>query len=183
MLAHSYESSLEIMDTTIAQRLRKDYLESRILSAHPVEIVAMLYEVAIDSLNEAIGHLKTCDRFARSRAVTRAEQAIQELLIALDHSVNAPFSRTSEDLYRYTLSRIVAGHAQESEAAFQEALTILKPLASAWADLKARLCEEPKAAAEAPTEQPSNAGTESVNDPYEAYRQNPAAAASRDWSC
>jgi flagellar biosynthetic protein FliS len=171
------------MDTTIAERLRKDYLESRILSAHPVEIVAMLYEVAIDSLNEAIGHLKTCDRFARSRAVTRAEQAIQELLIALDHSINAPFSRTSEDLYRYILSRIVAGHAQESEAAFQEALTILKPLASAWADLKARLCEEPKSADEAPAETVPNAVEESVNDPYEAYRQNPGAAASRDWSC
>jgi flagellar biosynthetic protein FliS len=168
------------MDTAIAERLRKDYLESRILSAHPVEIVAMLYEVAIDSLNEAIGHLKTCDRFARSRAVTRAEQAIQELLIALDHSVNAPFSRTSEDLYRYTLSRIVAGHAQESEAAFQEALTVLKPLASAWGDLKARLCEEPK---DAPVETAPAEDTEAVIDPYAAYRQGSGTGASRDWSC
>ncbi len=170
------------MDTTTTERLKRDYLESRILSAHPVEIVAMLYEVAINSLNEAIGHLKTRDRFARSRAVTRAEQAIHELLFALDHSVNAQFSRTSAGLYQYALGRIVAGHAQESEAAFQEALTVLQPLASAWEDLKAGLCEEPKPAVEAPVETPQPAPAEGFSDPYSAYRQSPAEA-SRDWSC
>lgn len=163
------------------ERLRKDYLESRILSAHPVEIVAMLYEVAIDSLNDAIAQLRARDRFARSRAVTRAEQAIQELLIALDHSVNAQFSQTSADLYRYALGRIVAGHAHESERAFQEALTVLRPLAGAWADLKARLVDEPaEKAEETAVEEPRV--SESASDPYAAYRQT-TVAASRDWSC
>jgi flagellar secretion chaperone FliS len=170
------------MDTTTTDRLKRDYLESRILSAHPVEIVAMLYEVAINSLNEAIGHLKTGDRFARSKAVSRAEQAIHELLFALDHSVNAKFSRTSASLYQYALGRIVAGHAQQSEAAFQEALTVLQPLASAWDDLKTQLCEEPKSTESAPAEAPQAPATEGFNDPYAAYRQSPAGA-SRDWSC
>jgi flagellar protein FliS len=167
------------MDATTNERLRRDYLESRVLSAHPVEIVSMLFDVAIESLKEAIGHLKTQDRMARSRAATRAEQAIQELLVALDHSVNAPFTHTSADLYRYALGRIVAGHARESEAAFQEALIVLKPLQSAWADLKSRLCEEPKAVVEeVPAEEPRH----TVIDPYAAYRQTAATTVSRDWS-
>ena len=46
------------MDSDDEQTPPQGYLESRILSAHPVEIVAMLYEVAIDSLNDAIAQLR-----------------------------------------------------------------------------------------------------------------------------
>jgi flagellar biosynthetic protein FliS len=171
------------MDATMTERFRKDYVESRILSAHPVEIVAMLYDVAIENLNDAIAHLKTHDRLARSRAVTRAQQAIHELLIALDHTVFPGFSRTTADLYQYALSRIVTGHAKESEKAFQEALTVLKPLGSAWAEVKTQLCEEPKAAEPPAVEPPQMETLEGFNDPYSAYRQNAGAPETRDWSC
>jgi len=169
------------MDSNNHTRSYRDYLESRILGAHPVEIVALFYQVAIDNLNEAIAHLKSGDHLARSAAVTRAEQAVHELLIALDHSVNAPFTRTSEDLYRYALERIVTGHARRSEEAFREALAVLTPLAAAWADLKSRLCQEPAEQTGEPEGRQDR--EETISDPYAAYRQNPAAAASRDWSC
>lgn len=166
------------MDSNNYRGSYRDYLESRILGAHPVEIVALFYQVAIDNLNQAIAHLASGDHFARSAAVTRAEQAVQELLIALDHSVNAPFTRTSADLYHYVLERIVAGHSRRSEEAFRDALSVLTPLAAAWADLKSRLAEEP---AEEPAKvEPRE---EMIIDPYAAYRQSPAAVASRDWSC
>jgi flagellar protein FliS len=171
------------MELTTTERFRRDYVETRILSAHPVEIVAMLYEVAIESLNEAIGHLKTGDRRARSKAVTRAEEAIQELLFALDHSVFPSFSRTTAGLYQYALSRMVAGHAKESEAAFQEALTVLKPLGSAWAEVKTQICNEPKAAEAPAVEHPQAPDSEVFSDPYSAYRQSAGASLSRDWSC
>ncbi|HTS77888.1 MAG TPA: flagellar protein FliS [Bryobacteraceae bacterium] len=170
------------MDPRTLERMRRDYLESRILSAQPVEIVAMLFQVATTSLAEAIENLKSGDRFARSRAVTRAEQAIHELLIALDHSVHPAFSRTSADLYRYALARIVAGHARESEQAFREALAVLQPLESAWMDLKVRSGGEPlEPSVEESPEEPKMRSP-AVKDPYEAYRQSPALA-SRDWSC
>jgi flagellar biosynthetic protein FliS len=171
------------MELTTTERFRRDYVETRILSAHPVEIVAMLYEVAIENLNEAIRHLKTGDRLARSRAVTRAQQAIHELLIALDHSVFPPFSRTTAGLYQYALNRMVTGHAKESEVAFQEALAVLKPLGSAWAEVKSQLCAEPKSTEAPAVEQPQAEVSEGFNDPYSAYRQNSGGPASRDWSC
>lgn len=164
-----------------AERMRKEYVESRVASAHPVEVVAMLFEVAMASLNDAIGCLKTGDRFARSGAVTRAEQAIQELIFALDHSVSAKFSRTAEDLYRYILARIVAGHARESEREFRDALAVLTPLAGAWAEVKRRLTEDPQRAADAPAENEKEA--QAVRDPYAAYRQSPTTTPGRDWSC
>src|SRR5580704_1791604 len=133
-----------VMDVETVQQAHRDYAESRILSAHPVEVVHMLYQVAIDNLNAAISHLRNRDHFARSYAVTKAQAAIHELILALDHSVNAPFTRTLSDLYHYSLQQITQGHGKQSEAAFREALSILTTLATAWAEVKKRLCgEEP----------------------------------------
>ena len=165
------------MDTETLQRARRDYLEGRIRSAHPVEIVAMLFQVAIDNLNLAIEHLKTRDHFARSRAVTRAEEAVHELLTALDHSVFPSFSRTAADLYHYALRRITVGHANQSEQALREALAALSPLASAWNDVKDRLRGEP-ALMPAAAEAPQTAGQTS----RAAYEDHNEAVGQRDWS-
>ena len=42
------------MDSETTQRLQREYMENRIRAAHPLELVTMLYQVAMDSLNEAI---------------------------------------------------------------------------------------------------------------------------------
>ncbi len=168
------------MDTETSQRLRREYFENRLRSAHPLELINMLYEVAIDSLNAAIGHLKTQDRLARSRAITRAEEAVQELLVSLDHSVNAPFTHNLANLYRYCLQRMMEGHANQSEPAFQEALAVLSSLAVAWREIAKRTCEATPAK-EPPTE-PSEPNAIPTN-PYGAYGASAATAASRDWSC
>jgi len=167
------------MDSSTLQQFQREYVESRIRSAHPVEIVAMLFQVALESIHDAIGHLKSGDRFARSRSVTRAEQALQELLFSLDQTVDVPLTHNSAALYRYALGRLVAGHAQESEQPFQEALLSLEPLAAGWAQLKAQILAEPSgtvAEVEKPAEEPK------ISDPYAAYRETPVAM-SRDWSC
>ena len=48
-----------VTDSQTLQRAHRDYQESRILSAHPVEVVHMLYQVAIDNLTAAIANLKS----------------------------------------------------------------------------------------------------------------------------
>ncbi len=176
------------MDTKILERAQRSYVEGRILSAHPTEIVHMLYQVAIDNLNAAIAHLRNRDAFARAYAVSKAEEAVGELVLALDHSVNAPFTRTLADLYAYAMQRIVAGHAEQSEQAFQEALSILTTLGETWAEVKRRVLEQERtteARSEAQEPEPKAELPPAVNDPYAAYSESlPAAAVgSRDWSC
>jgi flagellar secretion chaperone FliS len=172
--------------TETSERLQREYVESRILSAHPVETVAMLYQIAIESLEEAIRCLKSRDRMTRARMVTRAEKAIHELLIALNPSVDPEFVRNSADLYRYALRRIIAGHAQQTEGPFREALSVLRPLGSAWAELKTRIHAEPGAVEVAAIPEPVPAEDRStpaaVYDPYAAYRYSGPPTPSRDWS-
>src|SRR5512141_637966 len=128
------------MDDQFAQQAHRDYLENRVFSAHPVERVQMLYQVAIESVNTAIARFKDGDIFARGRAVTKAHEAVDELILALDHSVGANFTHTLAELYGYVQRQLVAGHSQKSEEAFQKALSVLTTLADAWKEVVARTC-------------------------------------------
>ncbi len=175
------------MDPKTLEQAQRRYMEGKLFSSHPAEIVHMFYQVAIDNLNAAIAHLKSGEAFARATAVSKAEEAVGELVLSLDHSVNASFTHTLAELYAYAMQRIVEGHAKQSERAFREALSILTTLADTWAEVKRRVCEEMKAADAAMDAVPETAEPEPrarVNDPYAAYSQNlPVAAGSRDWSC
>jgi flagellar protein FliS len=168
-----------ITDTQSGLQAHKEYLESRILSAHPVEIVNMLYEVAIDNLEAAIAHLKTGDRFARSAAITKAETAVDELILSIDPTVKASFIPTLRDLYQYILHQMILGHARQSESSFREALSILMTLSSAWKEVKLRVCNAAGHDVEAPEEEKKEELELAATNPYAGYA---SASGSRDWS-
>ena len=100
-----------VMDEQFAQQAHRDYVENQVFSAHPAERVYMLYQVAIDSVNTAIARLKDGDIFARGRAVNKAHEAVDELILALDHSVGANFTHTLAELYDYVQRQLVKGHS------------------------------------------------------------------------
>jgi len=174
------------MDYESARQAHRDYLESRVLGAHPIEVVEMLYQVAIDNVNLAITHLKAGDALARARAVTKAEQAVDELVLAVNPSVQASFTSTLVDLYHYVLQRIIRGHAQQSEQAFRDALNVLTILAEAWSELKAKELEKPEAPAANTALAHDEPAAElepgpAANNPYAAYGAA-VSSGSRDWS-
>lgn len=173
------------MESETRERLQREYLENRIRSAHPVELVNMLYQVAIDNLKAAIRHLKSHDRLARARAITRAEEAVHELLVALDHSVNAPFTHSLASLYSYCLGRMVEGHAKQSEQAFQEALSVLSTLAVAWKEVKERTCGVLQTGEESGEENVEEAAPlPGVSGPYAGYGLgSEKSLSSQGWSC
>src|SRR5690348_6927885 len=118
-LAHLRYDTMPSLDPV--QQAQREYLESRILSAQPAELVEMLYQIAINNLKLAMTHLKSDDAMTRSVEVTRAQEAVNELMAALDHSVGASFTQTLAALYAYVQQEILKGHAGPSEEAFRRA--------------------------------------------------------------
>ncbi len=167
------------MDDQFAQQAHRDYIESRVFSAHPVERVQMLYDIAIASVNTAIARFKDGDIFARGRAVTKAHEAVDELILALDHSVGASFTHTLAELYGYVQRQLVAGHSQKSEEAFHQALSVLTTLADAWKEVVIRTCGSGSAPAET-----SPQADAQVSQPRTVYDGVPqlTSTSSRDWS-
>jgi flagellar protein FliS len=174
-----------VHSTDPVQQAQREYLESRILSAQPTELIEMLYQVGIQSLRKAIGYLKSGDAMARSREVTRAQEAVNELMAALDHSVGASFTQTLAALYAYVQQQTLKGHAGPSEEAFVRAIGILTTLQEGWNGVCADLAKAKQAVA-APVkpsepehleEPPAPAGERAAD-----YYQEAVPVPSRDWS-
>jgi len=177
-------------DGYFAQQAHRTYAENRVFSAHPTERVYMLYQVAIESVNTAIARLKDGDIFARGRAVNKAHEAVDELILALDHSVGANFTHTLEDLYDYVQRQLVKGHSQKSEEAFRQALAVLTTLTDAWRQVVENTCgsglvnkELPSDGQQGAREGVPVAAAGEVSEPRSGYDGvSQAPSISRDWS-
>jgi flagellar biosynthetic protein FliS len=173
-------------------RARRDYLDNQAMVTSPTEVVQAFYQVAIDNVRAAMQYLKTGEAMARARVVTKAEEAVDELILSLDHSVGAQFTHTLEDLYRYILNQIMTGHARQSEQAFKDALVILESLAETWTQVRAKLNAESGAGdVEAAKQAADEVGQEMMRGESKhdsayrsgaAYSQGCPVAAGRDWS-
>jgi|HubBroStandDraft_6_1064221.scaffolds.fasta_scaffold103930_2 flagellar protein FliS len=166
-------------DVQADSHAHRDYFESRILSAHPVEVVHMLYQVAIDSLNAAIVSLGTGDNFGRGRLVSKAQGAVDELMFAIDAEQAPLLGRNLAELYDYVQREIIAGHTRRSAKSFRNAINILTTLAEGWSGVKTQVLGEHQAAQSAPEEQPEVVPAPVMNPFYGEFR----AGSSRDWSC
>jgi len=168
------------------QQAQREYLESRILSAQPAELIEVLYQIAINNLKLAITHLKSDDAMTRSAEVTRAQEAVNELMAALDHSVGASFTQTLAALYAYVQQEILKGHAGPSEEPFRRAMGILTTLEEGWKGVRVESTKANPAAAPQPVivdeAEPTVQPSERVSDRSAEYYQTAVPVGSRDWS-
>jgi flagellar protein FliS len=112
------------------------YLESRILSADPIELVNLLYQACTAAVRDARHHLANGEILARSRAITRASEVLIELTTALDHEHGGEISQRLAQLYDYMLRRLTEANFQQSDAPLAEVLGLLSTLGEAWDGLK-----------------------------------------------
>jgi flagellar secretion chaperone FliS len=131
------------------QSVQESYIESRILTASPIELVAMLYDAAIAAVRDARRKLAAGDIAARSRAITKACEILIELTQGLDHARGGEISLRLAQLYDYIQHRLIEANIQQNDAPLADALGLLSTLAEAWHTLRDREVQT-KAAAPAP---------------------------------
>lgn len=138
------------------------YLEGRILSADPLELVRLLYQGASDAVREARRALADGDILARSRAISKAYDIVAELLGAVDRSRGGEVAERLVTLYDYIERRLIEANLQQADAPLAEVLGLLATLGEAWAGAQAQTAPGPEAApspwaAIAAPEQPAHA--------------------------
>jgi flagellar protein FliS len=130
------------------QNAHDAYLESRVLSADPVELIHLLYEAAIEAVREARRYLAEGEIAARSRSITKAYGILQELVAALDHERGGEISGRLGQLYDYMQRRLLEANFQQTDQPLAEVLGLLATLAEAWQGVKRQT--EPAAPPENP---------------------------------
>lgn len=141
------------------------YLESRVLSADPVELVRLLYQGAIGAISDARRFLAAGQIAERSRAISKASAIVIELSASLDSASGGEISSRLAALYEYLLHRLLEANLQQSDAALAEVLSLLMTLSEGWAGVHQQAAE------------PGPAETNRWTPPEPA-----AACASQSWS-
>jgi flagellar secretion chaperone FliS len=130
------------------QNAHDAYLESRILSADPIELVNLLYQACTGAVRDSRHHLANGEIVARSRSITKASEILIELATSLDHERGGEISQRLAQLYDYMLHRLTEANFQQCDAPLAEVLGLLSTLSEAWEGLKSK--EKPAAAAASP---------------------------------
>jgi flagellar protein FliS len=113
------------------------YLEERILSADPVELVHMLFQAAIASVGDARRHLAERDILARAKAISKACAILTELNTSLDYERGGEMSVRLSQLYGYMHRRLVEANRRQIEEPLAEVTDLLHTLVEGWVAVKA----------------------------------------------
>jgi flagellar protein FliS len=112
------------------------YLESRVLSADPVELVNLLYQGCTSAVREARHFLAEGKIAERSREINKAFEILVELESSLDHDRGGEIGRRLALLYDYMRRRLLDANMQQSDPPLTEVLGLLATLSEAWEGIR-----------------------------------------------
>ena len=113
-------------------RAARGYLEARVRSASPAELISLLYEGLARELRLAAQSLDRGDLEGRGIAIGRSVGIIGELRGSLNHDVGGELAKNLERLYAYWTRKITEAHATSTRAALDHVLSLLEPVRAAW---------------------------------------------------
>lgn len=114
------------------QNAHDAYMESRILSADPLELIRMLYRACIDSVREARLSLAQGDIAGRSVRITKAHDILTELGGSLDYQQGGELSLRLGQLYDYMQRKLLEANCRQQDLPLSEVLGLLSTLLEGW---------------------------------------------------
>lgn len=113
------------------------YLEERILSADPVELINMLYQAALTGVADARRHLEEGRVLDRARSISKVCEILVELNTSLDFEHGGEISLRLSHLYGYMYRQLLDANSQQADAPLAEVAELLATLAEGWSAVKA----------------------------------------------
>jgi flagellar protein FliS len=114
---------------------KQAYLETKILSADPVELVSILYEHAAISVQDARQSLAMCDVAGRARAVTKAIAIMGELEGSLNREQGGDIAVNLGRLYPYMRERLTHANITQTDEPLAEVEALLRTLGDGWKEI------------------------------------------------
>ncbi len=114
------------------QQIAGQYRQSAAQGAHPVGLVARLYEAVVEDLRRALAALRAGDVEGRTRALNHALLILAELESVLDHARGGQVARHLSGFYRVTRAMIVDANIRASAAELERIVSLFLPVRAAW---------------------------------------------------
>lgn len=119
-----------------AAAYRQVEVESRVRAASPHQLVALLYEELLSSIQGARNALMRGNHAAKGEAISRAIRVIEEGLKAgLDLAAGGALARNLMNLYDSVAVRLTLANARNDDRLLLEAASLIEPVRDAWNDI------------------------------------------------
>ncbi len=111
-------------------------IETNVASANPHQLVLMLFDGALLSINTAAAAIEEKDMAGKIRHVTQSIEIISMgLKASLDQNAGGELADRLGALYDYMCLRLTLANAQNSTAPLTEVAGLLRELRDAWAEI------------------------------------------------
>lgn len=128
-----------------AQQYAKLNKSTAVEQANPHQLIQMLYQGALDSLQQSLGHIERKEFEAKGKTIGRAITIIGGLQGFLDHEKGGDLSRNLDSLYDYMSVRLFEATRENDQAKVREVIGLLREIKAGWdgiAEEAARMFEQ-----------------------------------------
>ena len=114
------------------ESLANRYREVAVKTANPVQLVVILYDAAIQTLEDAKNHIRQNNIEGRSRSLNQCVSIITELQACLNQKEGGEIASSLNRLYDYMRRRIFKANVDQSIQPLEEVRDLLENIRSAW---------------------------------------------------
>ena len=104
-----------------------------VAAANPHQLVAMLYDGAIERIQSARGKMLTGASQQSAQLIQRASDIVEELRMALRPELGGEMARNMADLYEYCGHRLLVASLRQKPEILDEVAGLLRELRTGWA--------------------------------------------------
>jgi len=117
---------------SFASRGAETYRQQQVQSCNPIELVVLLYDGALQSLDAARAAIERRDIRARQEATNRALSIIAELQCTLDMTRGGEIAASLDRLYSYANLRLLEATMNDDVAPVEEVQKLFGILRDGW---------------------------------------------------
>src|SRR5689334_20401852 len=122
------------MNTT--DEARRQYQDSAIQGASPIELVVLLFDSAIDDMRRALTAMRDGDVEARSGQIGHAMMVLQQLQGTLDFERGGEAARQFEQFYNLVRAKLLEAQIRGSIDLMQQQIRSMSEVRDCWVEAK-----------------------------------------------
>ncbi|MEC8428017.1 MAG: flagellar export chaperone FliS [Pseudomonadota bacterium] len=121
-----------------AQNYRNLELETRVNDASPHQLILMLFEGAIERLNQAKACADRNDLSGKGVFLGKALDIVGGLRESLNLDLDSDIPKDLDRLYEYIQIRLLQGNIDSDNSSFDECINLIKTVKSGWEGIAER---------------------------------------------
>lgn len=112
------------------------YKQSVTVTATPIDLIIMLYEGAIDSIDKSVTAINNKDIHTKIRYIDKSIKIIEELLYSLNLEIGGEIAINLQDLYLHMMLELTIANGLNDASKARHVESLLKELLEGWKHIR-----------------------------------------------